>query len=95
MSERKIFAVDQSGNQLLAAFQFDEAHRPRGIISEILSILDKEDGWAVASWFLFPNGWITQLRNGVETPMAPAHALDDEDAVKNAARKERQGTYIA
>lgn len=95
LSERKIFAVDQSRSQLFAAFQFDDARRPRGIVSEILAILDKEDEWAVASWFLFPNAWITRLQNGIETPVPPADLLDDEDAVRDAARKERQGTYFA
>lgn len=95
LGERKIFAVDRSGSQLFAAFQFEDARRPRGIVSEILVLLDKKDEWAVASWFLFPNGWITRLQNGVETPVPPADAIDDEDAVKNAARKERQGTHFA
>ncbi|MYM96092.1 hypothetical protein [Duganella vulcania] len=95
LSERKIFAVDQSGYQLFAAFQFDDAHRPRCIVSEILAILDKDDAWAVASWFLFPNGWITRLQKGIEMPVPPADALDEEDAVKDSARKERQGTYFA
>ncbi|TFW18693.1 hypothetical protein [Duganella callida] len=95
LSERKIFAVDQVGSQLFAAFQFDDSRRPLGIVSEILAILNKEDEWAVASWFLFPNGWITCKQNGAEVPLAPAKALDDEDAVRNAARNERQGTHFA
>jgi len=66
LSERKIFAVNQSPSQLFATFQFDDASRPRGIVSEILAILDKADEWAVASWFLLPNGWITRLQNGIE-----------------------------
>lgn len=95
LSERKIFAVCTSGSQLFAAFQFNDARRPCGIVSELLAILDKEDEWAVASWFLFPNGWITRLQNGVVTPVRPSDVLDDGDAVKDAARKERQGTHFA
>ncbi|MHA4867250.1 hypothetical protein ACXZ1M_06070 [Duganella sp. PWIR1] len=95
VSERKIFAVEQFQGQLFAAFQFDDAYRPRHIISEILDILGKDDAWAIASWFLFPNGWISRMQDGVETAVAPANALDDENTVRDAALKERQGTYFA
>jgi hypothetical protein len=91
VADRRIFAVDSDGYQLYGAFQFDGEWRPIPVIAEILALLRREDCWAIASWFLFPNGWIGDPDG--PGSLAPANALKLREKVLNAAEKER-GTYF-
>jgi hypothetical protein len=94
INERKIFAVEGGGLQLLAKFQFDDAYSPLPVIAKILELLKSKDDWAVASWFAFPNGWISSHRAEAFESLPPMYALDDEAAVIRAAQNEL-GTYFA
>jgi hypothetical protein len=94
INERKIFAVEGGGLQLFAKFQFDDAYSPLPVIAKILELLKSKDDWAVASWFAFPNGWISSHRAEACESLPPMYALDDEAAVIRAAQNEL-GTYFA
>lgn len=92
--EGKIFSVKNLDQVLYARFQFDEKLRPIPVIQKVLELLKAADGWAIAAWFAFPNGWISVLRNGEMVPAAPVDALDRQDDILIAA-KNSQGTYFA
>lgn len=95
ITQRKIFAVEHHGVQHFAKFQFSDTYEPREVIAEILDIFDSKDVWALTAWFVFPNGWIPTLDSGAERSAAPMQALDNEDAVLQAARNEKMGTSFA
>jgi len=90
--ERRIFAVDNVGQQLFAKFQFDGEHRPLPVIAEILALLVSADGWAIAAWFLFQNGWISNP-SGIGSA-APIDVLGSSEQVL-AAAKRSHGTHFA
>jgi hypothetical protein len=94
LDQGRIFAVEYDDVQMFAKFQFDEMHSPRPVIKEILNLFKSKDAWAIASWFCYPNSWITRLQGDIHTAIPPIRALDDEDAVISAARNEL-GTYFA
>jgi len=91
-----IFTVQDDDQRLVGRFQFDAEFRPLPIIAEILTLLAKDDKWAIAAWFAFLNGWIS---DGNGKAQAPVDALASRDPMVRegllvAARNER-GTYFA
>lgn len=92
--ERRIFGVPSDTGPRYGRFQFDDAMRPLPVIQEILTLLGKDDAWAIAAWFLFKNGWLSACVDGEVVAIAPIHALQQHDAVLMAARN-ATGTYIA
>lgn len=93
--QAKIFSVTNEGQLLYAKFQFDSRLQPIESIRQILSLLSTKGEWAIAAWFGFPNGWISELQDGEDVAVAPADVLMTRtEDVLNAALKER-GTYVA
>jgi hypothetical protein len=92
----RIFSVNNGGKEFFPAYQFDDALQPRPIIKTILEALgDQIEGWNVAAWFHFPNGWLSHRdARGAAVAVAPKDALDRPDDVIAAARKNR-ATYLA
>lgn len=92
----RIFSVNDGESELFPAYQFDGALQPRPIIKEILTQLgDAVDGWNVAAWFHFPNGWLSYRdASGAVVAVAPKDALDRAGDVVEAARK-NYATYVA
>ena len=77
----KIFGVERQGRVLHPAFQFDGDGRPKPVVAEVLQALGKRGPWQIASWFVTPNGWLSDDR-------CPVDVMDtDPDAVVNAARE--------
>ncbi len=77
---RRVFSVPFRNRQLYPVFQFADG-KPKPIIKEILSVLPEGmSPWQNAFWFVSGNGWL----DGV----APQDALDDGNAVLEAARME-------
>ncbi len=82
--EGKAFAVNFKGQDLFAAYQFDEAMKPRSVIANVLAgLANKRDPWKIAAWFGSVNGWLRGRR--------PQDCLDDAAAVIEAARQEAAG----
>lgn len=77
------FAVNFNGQDLLAAYQFDTAMKPRPIIAGLLEALGKSDPWKIAAWFGSANGWLRGKR--------PQDCLDDPATVLEAAKREADG----
>jgi hypothetical protein len=65
---------------LYPAFQFDAKMRPLSIISEVLIEFGNKDMFATAAWFIFPNGWIGRLVDGIDQSVPPMVVLDDREA---------------
>lgn len=85
----RIFGVTgNDGKEYYPRYQFDMNYQPLPLIKEILTALgEKNDPWAIAAWFHFPNGWITARHADAALPLAPKDALADRrDAVLLAAR---------
>jgi hypothetical protein len=79
--EGKIFAINFKGQDLFAAYQFDQGMRPRRIIADVLKVFkDKTDPWKIAAWFAGANGWLSGQR--------PEDCLDEPERVIEAARQE-------
>lgn len=80
----KIFAVENRGEFLYPAFQFDDAGRPKPIIAAILKQLHgAASTWQTAIWFVSPNSWLDGSK--------PIDLLDkDETALLMAAERETQ-----
>ena len=79
--ERKIYAVTFKGQNLFAAYQFDDQFKPRPVIKDVLDIFKrKSDPWKVAGWFASVNGWLRSKR--------PQDCLDEPEQVIAAAREE-------
>jgi hypothetical protein len=79
--EGKIFAISFKGQDLFAAYQFDQGMKPRRIVAEVLKIFrDKNDPWKIAAWFAGANGWLSGER--------PEDCLDEPERVIEAARQE-------
>lgn len=94
-SRGELFSVRENGVDLYPAYQFDASGKPLPIIKDILSAYGSYgDGWALATWFHYPNGWIAVDGPGGASPVAPKDALDRHAAVINAARH-HNGTYVA
>lgn len=95
----RIFSVTYDGKDLYPAYQFDMNKQPLPAIREVLLILKESDPWAIASWFHFPNSWITgpvgDSKKNKYVAIAPKDALKNrwQDVIK-AAEKER-GIYFA
>lgn len=91
--QQMIFSVEDKGQVLYAKFQFDPYLCPIPIVQKILGLLSRKDGWAICSWFTFPNGWIT---NDAGISIAPFEVLGTrEDDVLTAAKNESAGTHFA
>lgn len=90
--ERKIFSIPSPRGALYPRFEFDSKMRPLPIIKDILDLLAEDDAFAISSWFIFKDDWISGLVDGREVPIAPMYVLDDHDAVLTAARNST-GTY--
>lgn len=95
IDEHKIFGVSTPRGILYPAFQFDSEVRPRAIVKEILSEFGNKDPVSIAAWFLFKNGWISMLIDGVPESVSPVRALDDGEAILNAAKKEVKSTHFS
>ena len=71
---------------------------PLPIIKDLLKAFGEvADPWVLAAWFHFPNAWIARPGGAGRvrrTPMAPKDALDQREAVLNAAAQ-RQASYVA
>lgn len=94
VDEHKIFSIPTERGALYPAFQFDAKMRPLSIISEVLIEFGNKDMFATAAWFIFPNGWIGRLVDGIDKSVPPMVVLDDREAVLRAARNEARGTYF-
>jgi hypothetical protein len=84
LCDGRVFMVDWNNVQLFAAFQFDEALQPLPVIKEVMELLNSEDNWASAGWFLFPNGWLSSESSN--TCVAPVDMLQCPAKLVNAAR---------
>ena len=95
-SRGRIFSVRHGEKEFFPAYQFDVALQPLPVIKEILMELgDVADGWRVAAWFHFPNGWLSYRdQNGAVIALSPKDALERVKDVVDAARRSR-GTYVA
>ena len=90
-----VFSVFYEGSEYFAAYQFDSIHKPRPVIKAVLNAYGAcTDSWSIAAWFHFRNGWISDDKTSSSTPLAPKDALDQSEAITNAARL-RRGTYVA
>ena len=77
---RRVFSVPFRNRQLYPAFQFADG-KPKPIIKETLSVLPEGmSPWQTAFWFVSGNGWLDGA--------TPKDALDDGNAVLEAARME-------
>lgn len=89
-AEKRIFSIEHNGVKSYAQYQFDGNGIPLPIIKEILQHLHREDPWAIAAWFQFPNSWISQG----QSPESPRDALNRRDDVLRAAKR-NAGSYVA
>lgn len=92
----RVFSVNDGEREFFPAYQFDMEWQPLPVIKEILAQLgDLADGWNIAAWFHFPNGWLSYRdKSGAVVSVAPKDALDRVEDVVVAARKNR-ATYVA
>lgn len=92
----RIFSVNDGEQEFFPAYQFDKAWQPLPVINQILGRLgESTDGWNIAAWFHFPNGWLSYRdKKGEVVSVAPKDALDRVEDVVEAAKK-NQATYIA
>lgn len=90
--EHRIFSVDHLGQRLFAGFQFDDEIQPIPIVAEILAVFTNKDSWAIAAWFLFLNGWISNPA-GTDV-VAPVDAMNCPEKLLFAARQSR-GSHFA
>lgn len=89
------YSVFYKGNEYFAKYQFDSMYKPRPVIKAVLDAYGAcSDTWSIAAWFHFRNGWISNDDTISPSPLAPKDALDQPEAIINAARH-RQGTYVA
>jgi len=81
-AEGRIFGVAFGGRLLHPVWQFQSDHRPKPIMTELLSVLEpKLRGWEVAMWFDTSNGWLDGE--------GPYTLIDDDpERVLDAARYE-------
>lgn len=90
-----IFSVFFGGEEYFAGYQFDAIGQPLPVIKEILNTLGPvDDSWRIAAWFHFENGWISGVGAREGEPVSPVDALDQRDALLNAARHMHE-TYVA
>jgi len=91
----RIFSVNYGGKEYFARYQFDALYQPLPVIKDILRAFGAvADPWVLAAWFHFPSGWIAKPGRAASEPVAPKDALDQREAVLNAAAQ-RQASYIA
>ena len=77
--DNKVFAVTYRKAAWYLGFQFDERGRPLPVVADVLRELEGWDEWAVAAWFVRPNGLLDRQR--------PVDLLsEDPDAVGDAAK---------
>ena len=92
--EGRVFSIEHDGIDFYPAYQFSKDGSPLPIIRELLIALadtnNSTNPWAVAAWFVYPNGWIEQDGQ----PCVPKDVLDWEDELRAAAKNYR-GTYVA
>lgn len=94
-AEKKIFSVSLGGEKLYARYQCDSHHFPLASIGEILLTLPPwTDGWKIAAWFAFANGWIVAPATRGVRSLAPKDALSQPEKVLVAAAN-AGGTYVA
>jgi hypothetical protein len=86
----RVFSVTFDEREYFARYQFDEMYQPLPIIQDILQVTGEvADIWKIATWFQYPNGWITDLVDGAKA-VAPKDALDRRDDVLAAAGRKRE-----
>lgn len=92
----RIFSIKDGEREFFPTYQFDEVWQPLPVIDQILRLLGENvDGWNIAAWFHFPNGWLSHRdKRGKVVSVAPKDALDRVEDVVEAARK-NQATYVA
>jgi hypothetical protein len=91
----RIFSVNYGGKEYFPRYLFDALYQPLPIIKDILKACGTvADPWVLAAWFHFPNGWIAKPGSGGNESLAPKDALDQRDALLNAA-VQRQASYVA
>jgi len=82
--EGKIFSIPFKGQDLYAAYQFDDDLRPRPVVAKVLKLFrQKKDPWKIAAWFAAENGWLGGVR--------PLDCLEDPGRVTDAAEHELSG----
>ncbi len=92
---KRIFSVNHGNKEYFARYQLDANYRPLPIVKDILKAFGEvADPWVLAAWFHFPNGWITKPGDKSNQPVAPKDALDERDAVLDAAAQ-RLTSYVA
>ena len=78
----RVFAVRAGRGHLFPSFQFADG-RPRPVIADVLKRLpDDMTAWQIAFWFRSGNGWLDGR--------SPEEALEDREAVLNAADRLRE-----
>lgn len=93
--EKRIFSLSPGEKKLYARYQLDSDYFPLPIIGEILLALSGwNDGWKVASWFAFANGWIAAPGSKGARSLAPKDALSQPEQLLIAAAN-AGGTYVA
>lgn len=91
----RIFSVNYGGKEYFPRYVFDALYQPLTIVKEVLKAFGTvADPWVLAAWFHFPNGWIAKPGSGGSESVAPKDALDQRDALLNAATQ-RQVSYVA
>jgi hypothetical protein len=82
----RVFAVSFRGRDLFLSFQFDPDGRPLTAIRSIVRAFDGWGEWAMAGWFLRPNGL---LHNERPVDLVRDRAAAVCDAAENDARRRR------
>jgi len=91
----RIFSVLYNGKEYYPLYQFDPMFQPLPVVRNILKAYGEcADTWSIATWFHFPNGWITKETDSEAVSVAPKDALDRTNDVIKAARN-LKGTYVA
>jgi hypothetical protein len=93
-AKKEIFSIPSAEGALYPLFAFDAQMKPLPIIKAILTELEGDDPYAIASWFTMKNDWITEIVAGTAAAAAPMCTLEDYDRLLTAARNEK-GTYFA
>ena len=80
LRDRRVFALEVEGRQLVPAFQLNSSGQPRPVVRDILARLPPElTPWQIAFWFISGYGWLGGA--------SPCERLDDAEAVLAAAER--------
>ena len=86
-----IYSVTYDEVEYFPAYQFDALYRPLPVIKKILKEFGTNiDTWKIASWFHFPNGWLTKDGQAI----APKDALNQDDKLLQALKRKSE-SYVA